>query len=131
MELKFLVSVIGISPMISAFFYLLRRKKSFQSVFPFGFAAFFIFVARIVDVPMENRNFHVAQWFGYADASFSSSVTLVGNIADGIGILFLVLGFVRAIESLRLGVKKIETLECSPCVPGARGSERNKGSGSQ
>jgi len=111
MEPKFLVSVIAFFPMIWAFFYLLKRKKYFQSVYPFGFAAFFIFVARILDLPIENQNFHIAQWFGYADASFASSVTLVGNIVDGIGIIFLVMGFVRAIESLRSGVKRIETLE--------------------
>ncbi len=111
MGMTFFISVIIIIPLLWAFLYLLKRKTYFRSVYPFGFAAIFVFIARILDVLTENPSLHAAEWFGYSEASFSSSATLVGDIMDVIGVLFLVLGFVRAIESLRLGEKRIETLE--------------------
>jgi hypothetical protein len=111
MGMKFLISVIVIVPLLWAFLYLLSRQRYFRSVYPFGFAAIFVFIARILDVITENPGLHVAERFGYSEASFISSVTIVGNVADIIGVLFLVLGFVRAIESLRSGERRIETLE--------------------
>jgi hypothetical protein len=111
MELRLLVSVIIFIPLVWAFFFLLRKKRYFRSVYPFGFAAIFIFIARILHIPVENLSLHVADWFGYSEESFSSSLTLVGNITDAIGVIFLVLGFVRAIESLHSEEKRIETLE--------------------
>jgi hypothetical protein len=111
MELKLFMSVIIIIPLIWAFIYLLKRRQYFRSVYPFGFAAIFVFIARVLDVVTENPSIHAAQWLGYSEGSFISSVNLMGDITDVIGVLFLVLGFVRAIESLRSGERRIETLE--------------------
>lgn len=108
---KFFVSVSILVPLVWAFFYLLKRRSYFRSVYPFGFAAIFIFIARILDVPIENPDLHIAEWFGYAEASFSFSLTLVGGIIDVVGVLFLVLGFVQAIGSLHKGERRIESLE--------------------
>jgi hypothetical protein len=108
MNLKFITSVLVFIPFIWALYYLLKRRKYFQPVFPFGFAAIFLAIARTADVAVENPNLGVATWFGFGEESFRSFLSLLGDLADVVGVIFLVYGFVRAIESLHKEEERIE-----------------------
>lgn len=111
MSLKFISSLLVLIPFAWTFFYLLRRWKYFRSVYPFGFAALFLAIARISDTLMATQGLGLCAWLGIARESFDSFVAVVGNVADVAGVFLLVFGFVRAIESLRSGEERIETLE--------------------
>jgi hypothetical protein len=111
MELRFWTSVLVLVPLAWAFYYLLKKREFFRPLYPFGFAALFLAIARILDIPVETPSLHVADWFGYSPDSFNASLNLVGDIADTVGIVFLAWGFVRGIESVLAGQQRIETLE--------------------
>jgi hypothetical protein len=108
---KFIASVLVFVPFTWALYYLLKRREYFHPLYPFGFAAVLLAVARVADVPIENPGLSVASWFGFAEGPFVSFLTLIGNLADVFGVTLLVFGFIRAIESLRSGERRIETLE--------------------
>ena len=111
MNLKFISNLFVLIPFTWTFFYLLRRRKFFRLVYPFGFAALFLAIARIADALVATEGSGLCAWLGIARESFDSFFALVGNVADIIGVVLLVFGFVRAIESLRSGEKRIENLE--------------------
>lgn len=120
MNLEFTSSLIILIPFTCALFYLLRRKRYFHSVYPFGFAALFLAIARISDLLIATQGFGLHAWLGIARESFDSLLTLVRNLTDVVGAFLLVFGFVRAIESLRAGEKRIQSLEallpmCARC----------------
>ena len=88
-------------PFIGGLYVLLRRKEEVHSPMPFIAGAAFILLARILDVPCEVPGFR----FLGTESSVAHSVNLMllmgGDIADAVGIGFLVVGFYRTVEFLK------------------------------
>jgi hypothetical protein len=111
MNLKFISNLLVLIPFAWTFFYLLRRRKFFRSVYPFGFAALFLGIARISDTLIATQGSGLCAWLGITRESFDSFIAVVGNVTGVAGAFLLVFGFVRALESLSAGEKRIQSLE--------------------
>jgi hypothetical protein len=120
LNLNYLPDLVCLIPLGWAFIALWRHRKRFKSLIPFILGAAFLMVARLFDVLIEHPRVEIYGWFGSSRLAFSQALNYYGNFADILGVLFLVLGFVRTIKFLQIEEQKIEILEnllpiCANC----------------
>ena len=120
MTLGALLDIIVLFPLMWAFFLLWRERRTFQSLLPISISVVFLFVARLCEVLVEHPAVRIFRLFGFSREPYSVIVTVVGGFADVLGVLFLVIGFVRTIKTRRAQAKIIHKLEallplCSGC----------------
>ena len=119
MSLVFFLDVIVLVPLTLSF-YLLWRERKILSIRPIIWGVVFLFVARVTEVLTEHPTFHVFNYLNLDRQSFDLVMSITGNFADVLAVLFLIVGFIRTIRSHRAKDKIIHDLEsllplCSKC----------------
>jgi hypothetical protein len=97
-----------------------KKRKEFQSMALFLPAALFLALGRVSDIIEERSEI---QSFDFKQTALSSAeviITLLGNLFDVIGILFLIVGFLTVMKLQREERKRIKNLElllpiCANC----------------
>jgi hypothetical protein len=98
-------------PLIWAFYILWNAKNSFHSLIPFIYGAILIGIARWLDIPIEVPRLNLASWLGLPVDTINSLIITFGDLLDSVGVLFLVLGFIKTINYLYKTQNEIKTLE--------------------
>jgi len=111
MKLSIITVFLSLMPLIWVFYVLWKGSKHFHSLIPFIYGAIFIILARLMDVPIEVPSLQIPGLLGFSRQFLDSAVIVIGDFADTIGVVLLVLGFIRTIEIIQTSEKKIETLE--------------------
>jgi hypothetical protein len=119
MNLVFFLDVMVLVPLAWSF-YLLWRERKVLSLRPIIWGIIFLFVARISEVLTEHPTFHISNYLNLDRQSFDLVMSIIGNFADVLAVLFLIMGFIRTIRSHRAKDKIIHDLEsllplCSRC----------------
>jgi hypothetical protein len=119
-NLNYLPDLLSLLPLGWAFIALWQHRKRFSSLVPFILGAAFLMVARLLDVLIEHPAVAIHGWIGTSRPLFDQILNYCGNLADILGVLFLVIGFVRTIKFLQSEEEKIQTLEgllpiCANC----------------
>ena len=87
------------------------RRVHFHSLSPFLFGAGFLFIGRVLSAGAEIPGLSTLRMFNLPQASTTMGLMMIGDVAEVVGVLFLVLGFIRTIEFLEKTEKDIRTLE--------------------
>lgn len=121
MDLNYLPEFLSLIPLSWAFWALWRERRRFRSLLPFIIGAAFFALSRVAIVLMEHPSVRLHEWLGISHSSFDMALNIVADLADVIGIVFLVLGFVQTIKFMHAEEKQIETLrELLPICAGCK-----------
>jgi hypothetical protein len=111
MFLVFVLDVVVLFPLAWVFRVLWKERKKFQSFVPVIVSVVFLFTARLCEVLVEHPTIHIADWLRLSRQDFSLAVVIAGGFSDVLGILFLVIGFIRAIKTEHAQDRMISDLE--------------------
>jgi len=119
MNIVFFLDVLVLVPLAWSF-YLLWKERKILSLRPIIWGIIFLFVARISEVLTEHPTFHISNYINLNRQSFDLVMSITGNFADVLAVLFLIMGFMQTIRSHRAKEKIIHDLEsllplCSKC----------------
>lgn len=93
--------------LVIAFLLLWRQRKDFRSLIPIITGVIFLIVGRVSDVLVEHAGPAPAiAW----DETRRYSLTLAGNLSDMVGVLLLVVGFLKTLRFMQREKKKIQDL---------------------
>jgi hypothetical protein len=115
-----ILDFISLFPLGFAFYLLWKERKHFSSLTPLIIGVVFVFLARFADLVIEHPTIRVSDWLRLPREEFDIIINTVGNLADVLGVLFLVIGFIRTIKFGKEEEKKIHNLEkllpiCATC----------------
>jgi len=128
MPLRTISVLLSIVPVIIAFILLWNHRGKFRSMTPFIFGAVFLLIARLLDVPREVPALNILPHFGLRGESMDSYLTIAGDLADTIGLVFLILGFLQTWLFIEAEEKKIKDLETLlPLCAGCKKYRTDKG----
>ncbi len=111
MFLVFVLDVIVLFPLAWVFYVVWKERKKFQSFVPVIVSVFFLSIARLCEVLIEHPTIHIADLLRLSREDFSLVAVIIGGFSDVLGVLFLVLGFLRAIRTQRTQERIISDLE--------------------
>jgi hypothetical protein len=119
MNIVFFLDVVVLIPLAWSF-YLLWRERKILSLRPIIWGIIFLFMARISEVLTEHPTFHISNYLNLDRQSFDLVMSITGNFADVLAVLFLIMGFIQTIRSHHTKEKIIHDLEsllplCSKC----------------
>jgi hypothetical protein len=102
------------------FYWIWREKRKHYSIKMGLPAVALLGVGRVCDVLLEHPGLRQSVSFGLSPATYAVTFAVCGNIADVLGILFLVLGFTAIISHEAQSAQLIDQLEnllpiCSYC----------------
>jgi hypothetical protein len=105
---------------MSAFFFLWKQRLRFYSVRPLLPAVVFLAFSHICDILVEHPAIKAANYFGISFSLFQIIFANVSNMADAIGVSFLIYGFMTIIKHEQAEREHIRELEqmlplCSNC----------------
>lgn len=120
MLLRTMSVLLTIVPVIVAFIILWNHRGKIRSITPFIFGAVFLLVARLLDVPREAPGLNILPQLGLSAEAMDPYLIIAGDLADTIGIVFLILGFLQTWIFIEAEEKKIQDLEtllplCAGC----------------
>lgn len=93
--------------LVIAFLLLWSQRKSFRSLIPMIAGVMFLIVGRVSDVLVEHSG--PAPTIA-GDETWRYSLTLAGNLSDMIGVLLLVVGFLKTLRFMQQEKKRIQDL---------------------
>ena len=116
----FIIDFISAILLIGALYVLWKERSHFFSLKPLIPAVVFLAIGRICDMLAEHPDIRLSEYFGMSLGSLEPIILLVGNIADTLGIIFLVYGFIKIIKHEQVEEKHIQELEkmlplCTNC----------------
>jgi hypothetical protein len=93
--------------LVIAFLLLWRQRRSFRSLIPIIAGVIFLMAGRVSDVLVEHAGPAptIAE-----DETLRYGLTLAGNLCDMVGVLLLVVGFLRTLRFMQQEKKKIQAL---------------------
>jgi hypothetical protein len=94
-----------------AFYMLWKERIYFYSLRPLLPAVAFLVLSHICDMLVEHPSIRLSEYFGMPVGSFEIFLATVGNIADAIGFIFMVYGFIKIIKYEKVKEKHIQELE--------------------
>lgn len=120
MYTTFAIDFISVFLLTGAFYLLWKERLHFYSLRPLIPATVFLAVGHVCDILVEHPSVRLSHHFGMPLGSFEMIAAIAGNIADTMGITFLIFGFVKIIKHEQAEEKHIHELEqmlplCSNC----------------
>jgi hypothetical protein len=120
MDTTFITDFLSIVLLAGAFFLLWKERLNFFSWRPFLPAIIFLAAGHICDILGEHASVLLSDALGISHSVFETATAIGGNVADNMGIAFLIYGFVKIIKYEREKEKQIQELEqllplCSSC----------------
>jgi hypothetical protein len=120
MYATFIVDFICVILLLGTFFFLWKQRQRVYSIRPLLPAVVFLAVSHVCDILVEHPNLHAADYLCIPAALFELIFTNFSNIADAIGISFLIYGFMTIIKHEQTEREHIHELEqmlplCSNC----------------
>ncbi len=120
MYITFVIDLISAMLLIGSLFLVWKERLHFYSLRPLIPAIIFLVVGHICDMLIEHPDIRVSEYVGMRSGLFEVVIPIASNIADTIGITFLVYGFIQIIKYEKAGQKQIQELElmlplCSNC----------------
>ncbi|MFZ1977599.1 MAG: hypothetical protein WAV76_06545 [Bacteroidota bacterium] len=106
--------------LFTCFILVWKKRKEFHSMALFLPAALFLAFGRVSDIIEERSEIQSFDFKQTALSSWEIIITLLGNLFDVIGILFLIVGFLAVMKIQREEQKRIKNLElllplCAGC----------------
>jgi hypothetical protein len=106
--------------LLGAFSLIWHEKKNYYSIKMILPAVAFLVLGRFCDIMLEHPSLRESSLLGLTAAEYEVVFASFGNIADVLGIFFLVIGFIAIIRHERSSVQHIGQLEsllpiCSYC----------------
>ncbi len=106
--------------LVWAFYLIWKEKRNYYSIKNGLPAVALLALGRMCDILLEHPSLRQSNLFGLSPTSYEVFFAVLGNLADVLGILFLVLGFTAMIRHEQDSVKLIGQLEnllpiCSYC----------------
>jgi hypothetical protein len=116
----FIIDFISSILLIGAFYILWKERLHFYSLKPLIPAVVLLGIGRICDMLIEHPSIRLSEYFGMSLGSLELIVSIFGSIADTLGIVFLVYGFIKIIKFEHAKEKHIQDLEkmlplCANC----------------
>ena len=116
----FIIDFISFVLLAGGFYLVWRERGRFTSLRPLLPAIVFLGLAHICDMLVEHPSIRLSEYFGLPLGSFELALATFGNIADALGITFLVYGFIKIVKREQVEEKRIQELEqmlplCSNC----------------
>ena len=120
MYTTFIIDFISFMLLTGAFYLIWRERVRFYSLWPLLPAVVFLAFAHICDMLVEHPSIRLSDYFRMSSGSFEFIIANIGNIADTIGITFLIFGFITIIKHEQREEKRIQDLEqmlplCANC----------------
>ena len=116
----FIIDFISVVFLAGAFYLVWKERIHFYSLRPLLPAIVFLAIGHICDMLVEHPSLRLSDYFGLPSGSFELVVATFGNIADTVGITFLIYGFIKIVKHEQVEEKRIQELEqmlplCSNC----------------
>lgn len=109
-----------------AFLLLWKQRKSFRSLIPVTSGVTLLMAGRMSDVLVEHSG--PAQTIAW-DETWRYGLTLAGNLSDMVGVLLLVVGFMKTLQFMQQDKKTIQALgSLLPLCAGCKKYRTPKGS---
>ena len=120
MYITLIIDVISLLLLVGAFFLLWKERSHIYSMRPLLPATIFLVLTHICDLLVEHPSIGLSEYLGFPFSRFGLVVAAIGNIADAVGITFLIYGWIKIIKHKRVEEKHIQELErmlplCSNC----------------
>ena len=120
MYATFIIDFISVILLAGAFFLVWRERIHFYSLRPLLPALVSLGIGHICDMLVEHPSIRLSEYFGTSVGSLELMIAIVGNIADTIGIAFLIYGFIMIIKFKKAEEEHVQELErmlplCSNC----------------
>jgi hypothetical protein len=120
MYTTFIIDFISFILLTGAFYLIWSERVHFYSLRPLLPAVVFLGIAHICDMLVEHPSIRLSEYFRMSSGSFELIIANVSNIADTIGITFLIYGFIKIIKHEQFEEKHIQELEqmlplCANC----------------
>jgi hypothetical protein len=107
----FFIDFISFLLLLGVFYLMWKERLHFYSLRPLLPAIVFLTLSHICDMLVEHPNIRLSDYFGLSLGSFELAISIIGNIADTVGITFLIYCFIKIIKYKRAEKKHIHDLE--------------------
>jgi hypothetical protein len=111
MDLNFLPELISVLVLLGAFYLVWKEHKRLRSLTPFIIGIALLLIARLSDVVIQLPSTVPAEMLGLMKASLDRLLNGVSDVADTVGVFFIVVGFVQTTRFERGEKKRIEEFE--------------------
>jgi hypothetical protein len=111
MDLNFLPELLSALALLAAFSLLWKEHKRLRSLTPFIIGIALLLIARLSDVVIQLPTTAPAEMLGLMKASMDRLLNGLSDIADTLGVLLVVVGFLLTIRFERGEKKRIDELE--------------------
>jgi len=120
MDIVVAVDLLTFFLLLWGFFTVWRERDRFFSLAPILPAVCFLSIGRLCDVLVEHPSSRLPELLGLSAKTLETVFAQMGSVADAMGIVLLILGFIKIIKQQQAEEKRIRDLEtllpiCANC----------------